>query len=447
MNTPADQGIPPVDIDLLIRPQWIIPIEPAGVTLSGHALAVSDGRILALLPDEEARQRFRPRQTMDLPGQVLLPGLVNLHTHAAMSLLRGFADDLPLMRWLNERIWPAEARHAGPDFVRAGTLLACAEMLCGGITTFNDMYFFPEAAAEAARRVGMRAVLGIIVIEFPTAYAADADDYLAKGLAVRDNLSDDPLLSFCLAPHAPYTVADKTFERVATLAAQLELPIHVHLHETRHEIDDSLKQHGVRPIERLRRLGLLGPQLIGVHAVHLDAGEIELLAHEGCHVAHCPTSNLKLASGIPPMSEIQARGLNFGLGTDGAASNNRLDLFHEMRHAALLAKGRSENAEALDAHSTLAAATIGGARALGLDARIGSLLPGKSADLCAVRLDDWLMQPCFDPASHLVYAAGREQVSHTWVAGELVMKNGEPLQIDISELLDITGLWHTRLTS
>jgi 5-methylthioadenosine/S-adenosylhomocysteine deaminase len=293
----------------------------------------------------------------------------------------------------------------------------------------------------------MRAVLGIIVIEFPTAYAADADDYLAKGLAVRDNLSDDPLLSFCLAPHAPYTVADKTFERVATLAAQLELPIHVHLHETRHEIDDSLKQHGVRPIERLRRLGLLGPQLIGVHAVHLDAGEIELLAHEGCHVAHCPTSNLKLASGIPPMSEIQARGLNFGLGTDGAASNNRLDLFHEMRHAALLAKGRSENAEALDAHSTLAAATIGGARALGLDARIGSLLPGKSADLCAVRLDDWLMQPCFDPASHLVYAAGREQVSHTWVAGELVMKNGEPLQIDISELLDITGLWHTRLTS
>jgi 5-methylthioadenosine/S-adenosylhomocysteine deaminase len=447
MNTPADQGIPPVDIDLLIRPQWIIPIEPAGVTLSGHALAVSDGRILALLPDDEARQRFRPRQTMDLPGQVLLPGLVNLHTHAAMSLLRGFADDLPLMRWLNERIWPAEARHAGPDFVRAGTLLACAEMLCGGITTFNDMYFFPEAAAEAARRVGMRAVLGIIVIEFPTAYAADADDYLAKGLAVRDNLSDDPLLSFCLAPHAPYTVADKTFERVATLAAQLELPIHVHLHETRHEIDDSLKQHGVRPIERLRRLGLLGPQLIGVHAVHLDAGEIELLAHEGCHVAHCPTSNLKLASGIPPMSEIQARGLNFGLGTDGAASNNRLDLFHEMRHAALLAKGRSENAEALDAHSTLAAATIGGARALGLDARIGSLLPGKSADLCAVRLDDWLMQPCFDPASHLVYAAGREQVSHTWVAGELVMKNGEPLQIDISELLDITGLWHTRLTS
>jgi 5-methylthioadenosine/S-adenosylhomocysteine deaminase len=447
MNTLTDQGIPPVEIDLLIRPQWIIPIEPAGVTLSGHALAVQDGCILALLPDDEARRRFLPRHTMELPGQVLLPGLVNLHTHAAMSLLRGFADDLPLMRWLNERIWPAEARHAGPDFVRAGTLLACAEMLCGGITTFNDMYFFPEATAAAARRVGMRAVIGIIVIEFPTGYASDAGDYLAKGLAVRDSLSSDPLLGFCLAPHAPYTVADKTFERIATLADQLEVPVHMHLHETRHEIEESLKQYGVRPIERLRRLGLLGPQLIAVHAVHLDPAEIELLTHEACHVAHCPSSNLKLASGIPPMSELQSRGLNFGLGTDGAASNNRLDLFHEMRHAALLAKGASENAEALDAHSTLAAATIGGARALGLDARIGSLLPGKAADLCAVRLDEWLMQPCFDPASHLVYAAGREQVTHTWVAGELVMKNGEPLQIGISELLDITGLWHTRLTS
>jgi 5-methylthioadenosine/S-adenosylhomocysteine deaminase len=402
---------------------------------------------VALLPDEEALQRFRPRQTLDLPGQVLLPGLVNLHTHAAMSLLRGYADDLPLMRWLGERIWPAESRHAGPDFVRDGTLLACAEMLRGGITTFNDMYFFPEAAAEAARRIGMRAVLGIVVIEFPTRYAADADDYLAKGLATRDALNDDPLLSFCLAPHAPYTVADKTFRNIATLAAQLEIPVHVHLHETAHEIEESLKQHGVRPIERLRRLGLLGPQLIAVHAVHLDPAEIALLAREACHVAHCPTSNLKLGSGIAPMAAAQSRGLNFGLGTDGAASNNRLDLFHEMRHAALLAKGASQNAEILDAHRTLEAATLGGARALGLDRRIGSLLPGKAADLCAVRLDEWLIQPCFDPASHLVYVAGREQVTHTWVEGKLVMSNGVPAQISISELLDVAGLWHTRLTS
>lgn len=447
MNPPAAPRSLPTDVDLLIRPEWIIPIEPAGVTLSGHALAVSDGRIVDLLPNDQAVQRFRPRQTLDLPGQVLLPGLVNLHTHAAMNLLRGYADDLPLMRWLSERIWPAESRHTGPDFVHAGSLLACAEMLRGGVTTFNDMYFFPEATASAAKRLGMRAVLGIIAIEFPTRYAADADDYLAKGLAIRDELGGDPLLSFCLAPHAPYTVADKTFGKIATLAAQLELPVHMHVHETRHEIEESLKQHGVRPIERLRQLGLLGPQLIAVHAVHLDPAEIELLAHEGCHLAHCPTSNMKLGSGIPPMAAIQSRGMNFGLGTDGAASNNRLDLFQEMRHAALLAKGASENAEALGAHAVLAAATIGGARALGLDSEIGSLLPGKAADLCAVRLDEWLLQPDFDPAAHLVYVAGREQVTHTWVAGTLVMNDGKPVKIGISELLDLAGLWHTHLTS
>ena len=447
MKPVAAPSANPADVDLLIRPQWIIPIEPARITLSGHALAVSDGRIVALLPNDEALQRFRPKQTLDLPGHVLIPGLVNLHTHAAMSLLRGYADDLSLMRWLSEYIWPAEARHAGPDFVRDGTLLACAEMVRGGITTFNDMYFFPAAAAEAARRIGMRAVLGLIAIEFPTRYAADADDYLTKGLAVRDELSGDPLLSFCLAPHAPYSVADKTFKSIATLAAQLEIPIHIHLHETLHEIEESLKQHGVRPVERLHRLGLLGPQLIAVHAVHLESNEIDLLAHEGCHVAHCPTSNMKLGSGIPLMTEIQSRGLSFGLGTDSAASNNRLDLFHEMRHAALLAKGASKNAEALDAHTTLHSATLAGARALGMDGRIGSLLPGKAADLCAVRLDEWLIQPCFDPASHLVYVADREQVTHTWVEGNLVMSNGIPTQISVSELLDVTGLWHTCLTS
>lgn len=447
MNAPRTLDTMPTNVDLLIRPRWIIPIEPAGVTLSEHSLVIDGGNILALLPNDQALQRFHPRQTLELPGEVLLPGLINLHTHAAMSLLRGYADDLPLMRWLSERIWPAESRHAGPDFVRAGTLLACAEMLRGGITTFNDMYFFPEAAAAAARQVGMRAVLGIVVIEFPTSYAADAEDYLAKGLAARDALRGSPLLSFCLAPHAPYTVTDKTFKNVATLAAQLEIPVHVHLHETGHEIEESLKQHGVRPIERLHRLGLLGPQLIAVHAVHLDSSEIDLLAREACHLVHCPTSNLKLGSGIAPISTVQSMGINFGLGTDGAASNNRLDLFQEMRHAALLAKGASRDAELLDAHTILAAATLGGARALGLDARIGSLIPGKAADLCAVRLDEWLIQPCFDPASHLVYVAGREQVSHTWVEGKLVMCDGVPLQIKVSELLDLTGLWHTRLTS
>lgn len=434
-------------VDLLLHPEWIIPIEPAGVTLADHSLAVDQGRIVDLLPRAEALRRFRPRETVFLPGQVLLPGLVNLHTHAAMTLLRGFADDLPLAVWLSERIWPAEARHVCPDFVYTGTLLACAEMLRGGITTFSDMYFFPEAAAAAIQHAGLRAALGLVILEFPTRYASDAADYLAKGLAMRDAWRDNPLLSFCIAPHAPYTVSDKTFEQVAMLAAQLDLPIHTHLHETRQEIEDSLRQHGVRPLERLRRLGLLGPQLIAVHAVHLDPAEIDLLRQEGCHIAHCPISNLKLGSGIAPLTAIHGHGLNFGLGTDGAASNNRLDLFQEMRFAALLAKGASEDAAVIDAHTVLHAATLGGARALGLDGQIGSLRPGKAADLCAVHLDDWLLQPYFDPATHLVHVAGREQVTQAWVGGRQMLRDGIPECIDLPELLKSVNLWHTRIAS
>lgn len=444
-NTAAAQ--PPRPIDLLLVPHWVIPIEPAGVVLEDHALAVDGGRIVALLPRSEAETRFAPRERVDLPTQVLMPGLVNLHTHAAMALMRGYADDMPLMRWLQEKIWPAEAQHVSAEFVRDGTLLACAEMLRGGVTCFNDMYFHPDAAAAAALELGMRAALGITVIEFPTRYAADAEDYLAKGLTARDALRDEPLISFCLAPHAPYTVADKTFERVATLAAQLDVPIHVHLHETRHEVEESVKQHGVRPLARLERLGLLDPRLIAVHAVHLNADEIGLLAEHGCHVAHCPTSTMKLASGIPLVAEMLAAGVRVGLGTDGAASNNRLDLFHEIRHAALLAKAASGDATALDAHTALRMATLDGAAALGLDARIGSLATGKQADLCAISLDDWTLQPCFDPASHLVYTAGREHVTHVWTDGKLRISNGDPVFFPQSRLREIARLWHTRLRS
>ena len=434
-----------VAIDLLIHPKWIIPIEPTGITLSDHALAINDGCIVDLLPYNKALGHYRPREELHLPNHVLLPGLVNLHTHAAMSLLRGYADDLPLNTWLSQRIWPAEARHLSVDFVRTGTLLACAEMLRGGITTFNDMYFFPEAAADAVHQSGMRAALGLVVLDHPTNYAADADDYLSKGLALRDTCKNNSLLNFCLAPHAPYTVSDKTFEKIATLSAQLEIPIHIHLHETRHEIDESIKQYGVRPIQRLRTLGLLGPQFIAVHAVHLEAAEIDQLDLTGCHIVFCPTSNLKLGSGIPNINDIHHRGINFGLGTDSAASNNRLDIFQEMRLSALLAKGVNEDATAITAHQALQAATLNGARALGLDQQIGSLLPGKAADLCAVRLDDWLLQPCFDPASHLVYTAGRDNVTHTWVSGKLQMHSGLPSNIDIQQLLAHTNLWHNRL--
>lgn len=434
-------------IDLLIEPRWLIPVEPHGVVLEDHAVAVSAGNIVDILPAKEALGRYQPAQRATLPQQVLIPGLVNLHTHAAMALLRGIADDLPLMDWLKTRIWPAEAKHVSAAFVRDGTLLACAEMLRGGITCFNDMYFFPEAAAEAAQSLGMRAVLGMVIIEFPTAYATDADDYISKGLAVRDRLRGEPLISFCMAPHAPYTVADKTFERIATLSAQLDLPIHVHLHETSGEIGQSLVQHGTRPLNRLQRLGLLGPGLIGVHAVHLDEPEIALLAENNCAVAHCPTSNMKLASGAAPIAKLSKQGVRIGLGTDGAASNNRLDLFQEMRHAGLLAKVSSGDAAVLNAHELLRMATLGGASAVGLDDRIGSIQAGKAADVCAIRLDALETSPCFDPASHLVYTAGREHVTHVWVNGVLQVENGLLRGCDTARLLDTVNLWQNKLTA
>jgi 5-methylthioadenosine/S-adenosylhomocysteine deaminase len=436
MNTP---------VDLLIEARWIVPVEPGDLVLENHAVVVDKGLIVAILPHDQAATRFAPRQFRQLKNHVIIPGLVNLHAHAAMTLLRGLADDLPLMDWLQNHIWPAEARHVSPQFVHDGTLLACTEMLLGGITCFNDMYFYPKAAAEAAISSGIRASIGLITLDFPTAYAADTDDYLAKGLSVRDEFREEALISFCLAPHAPYTVNDRSFVKVLTLAEQIELPIHLHLHETAQEINDSLRDFGMRPIERLRRLGLLSPGLIGVHAVHLNAEEIKLLAEYGCSIAHCPSSNLKLASGIAPITDLLDHGVNIGLGTDGAASNNRLDQFQEMRLAALLAKGQSGRANAVNAHQALRMATLSGAQALGLDATIGSIVPGKAADLCAVSLDDIGLAPCYDPVSHLVYSAGREHVSDVWVGGRIRVQDRQLLENNEIELIKLATLWQNKI--
>ncbi len=435
----------PQQIDLLIAPRWIVPVTPRGAVFDHHALAVRDGRIVDILPVEEALQRYAVARTLELPAHVLMPGLVNLHTHAAMNLMRGLADDLPLMRWLNERIWPAESAHMSEMFVQDGTLLACAEMVRGGVTCFSDMYFYPDAAAAAVQQSGMRASLGLVVLDFPTPYAADADDYLNKGLMARDRLRDQGRITTCLAPHAPYTVSDRSFEKVLTYAEQLDLNIHIHLHETCEEIAQSERDFGVRPLQRLAGLGLLGPNLIAAHGVHLTDGEIEQLAASGCHIAHCPTSNLKLASGIAPVGRMVERGLNVGLGTDGVASNNRLDLFGEMRLAALLAKGVTGNAEVLPAAQALEMATINGARALGMEAQIGSLEIGKMADMIALDLSGPETQPCYDVVSHLVYAAGREQVSHVWVAGDALLEDGELTRIEQRELLERTKSWQKRL--
>jgi 5-methylthioadenosine/S-adenosylhomocysteine deaminase len=430
---------------LLINARWVVPVEPAGTVLERHAVAVRDGVIEALLPAAEAARRFEGYARVDLPGHALIPGLVNAHTHAAMALMRGIADDLPLMRWLEEHVWPVEGKHVSAEFVRDGTLLACAEMLRGGVTCFNDMYFFPEAALEAALQAGMRAALGIIVIEFPSAYASDPQAYLSQGLALRDRWREHPLVSFCLAPHAPYTVSDDTFRRVARLAAELEIPVHVHVHETAHEVERSVAEHGVRPLARLERLGLLGPGLISVHSVHLAPEEIAALGRHRCSVAHCPSSNLKLASGIAPVARLLEAGVNVALGTDGAASNNRLDVFAEMRLAALLAKAAAGDAAVLPAHAALRAATLGGAVALGAEARFGSIVPGKAADLAAVALDGLELQPMYDVVSHLVYACGREHVTDVWVAGERVLRERELARVDLADLHARAALWQTKI--
>jgi 5-methylthioadenosine/S-adenosylhomocysteine deaminase len=434
-------------IDCLIEPRWIVPVEPAGAVLEGHAVAVRAGAIVALLPAADARARFAPARRYDLPVHALVPGLVNVHTHAAMALMRGLADDLPLMAWLKDHIWPAESRHVSPDFVYDGTLLACAELLRGGVTCANDMYFFPDSAAQAFHDAGMRAAIGLIAVEFPSAYAADAEDYLVKGLAARDRLAALPRLSFCMAPHAPYTVSDRTLTRVATLAEELDLPVHIHLHETAGEVKEAVAAHGVRPFARLEGLGLVTERLIAVHAVHLSAAEIAALARSGASVAHCPSSNLKLASGFAPVAEFLRHGVNVGLGTDGAASNNRLDLLQEMRTAALIAKAASGDAEALPAHAALRCATLGGARALGLGHAIGSIEVGKRADLCAVAVGALETQPCYDPVSHLVYACGREHVTHVWVDGEPVVEDRALRRIDPRDLEKRARLWQTRLAS
>ena len=428
-----------------IEARWVLPVEPDGVLLTDHTVLVADGVIREVLPTAAARASAPVAERVSLADHVVIPGLVNLHTHAAMTLLRGLADDLPLMEWLKGHIWPAEIKHASDQFVQDGTLIACAEMIRGGITCFNDMYFFPEAAARAALEAGMRAAIGIIVIDFPTAYASDPQDYLAKGLATRDAFKHERLLTFCMAPHAPYTVSDRSLAQVLTLAEQLDVPIHLHLHETDDEIGEERSRHGMRPLQRLHALGMLSPNLIAVHAIHVEASEIELMAAHGCHVAHCPSSNLKLASGFAPVARYLDAGVNVGLGTDGAASNNRLDLLQEMRLAALLAKAVSQRAEALPAHTAVRMATLAGAAALGLEHRLGSLVPGKEADLVAVNLSTLSMSPCFDPVSHLVYCAGRQDVSDVWIGGRRVLHSQRLTTLNETELLARALRWQERL--
>jgi 5-methylthioadenosine/S-adenosylhomocysteine deaminase len=436
-------------VETLISARWVLPVVPRGAVLPDHSVAIEDGRIVAVLPSALARSQLEPAQHIQLAHHALAPGLINAHGHAAMALLRGAGDDLPLARWLAERIWPLERALVSERFVYDGTRHAAAEMLRAGITCCNDMYFFPDAAARAFVDLGMRCVVGIIALQFPSAYATDADDYLRKGLQIRDALREEPLVSFTLAPHAPYTVDDPTLARIAMLAEELDLPVHIHLHETDAEIAESVQHHGTRPLARLDRLGLVSERLLAVHAVHLQPDEIALLAQRGASVAHCPASNLKLASGIAPIEALLRQGVRVTFGTDGAASNNRMDLFEEMRLAALLAKGAALDASALPAWQALECATITAAGALGLGERIGSIEVGKQADLIAVDLSELETQPCLDVVSQLVYCAGREHVHSVWVAGAQVLADRRLVRhgrdVDLATIAAAAASWQGQI--
>jgi len=434
-------------VDTLIHARWIIPVEPESVTYEHHTLVIDSGKIIDLLPTDFAKQKYQGTTTENLEDHALLPGLINCHTHAAMTLMRGIADDLPLMDWLQNHIWPLEQKWMSEAFVKDGTDLAIAEMILGGTTCFNDMYFFPEITAGQAIHHGIRAKVGLIVIDFPSVWAQNSDEYIEKGLALHDQLRLSDLCSTAFAPHAPYTVSDEPLQKIRTLADELDLPIHIHVHETHHEIEQAQTLTGQRPLQRLQELGLINPSLIAVHMTQLSDEEISLLAESGAHIVHCPESNLKLASGFCPVARCLAAGINVALGTDGAASNNDLDMFGEMRTAALLGKAVAGDASVIPAMTALRMATINGAKALGLDNCCGSLSLGKAADVIAIDLNYLETQPLYCPVSQIVYAASRQQVTDVWVAGKRLLKQRQLTTINIDELKTKIAKWQQCLST
>ncbi|MBX7270598.1 MULTISPECIES: TRZ/ATZ family hydrolase [Stutzerimonas stutzeri subgroup] len=433
-------------LDLLLFPTWLVPVEPAGVVLKGHGLGVRDGRI-ALIAPRAVALKYQAIETRELEGMLLAPGLINAHGHAAMTLFRGLADDLPLQRWLKDHIWPAESRWVDEDFVRCGTELAIAEQLKGGITCFSDMYFYPSVVSELVHKHGVRAQITIPVLDFPVPDARDADEALRKGVALFDDLKHHPRITIAFGPHAPYSVADDKLESIRVLVAEMDAGIHMHVHETAHEVQEALRKHGERPLARLARLQLLGPRFQAVHMTQVDDDDLALLTEHNCSVIHCPESNLKLASGFCPVERLWEAGINVAVGTDGAASNNDLDLLGETRTAALLAKAVAGSATALDAHRALRMATLNGARALGIDEHTGSLEIGKFADLVALDLSGLAQQPVYDPVSQLIYSTSRDAVRHVWVGGKQLLESGRLTRMDEQQVIANARQWGERISS
>jgi 5-methylthioadenosine/S-adenosylhomocysteine deaminase len=416
-------------------------MDAPGKVLEGHALALCGSRIVAVGPSAELRVAHPFAQEIPLPTHAVLPGLINAHTHSPMTLLRGYADDLPPQAWLEQKIWPAENRIMSEEYACDGSLLAIAEMLLGGTTTFTDMSFFADQTARIADACGIRAQLASPVFDFPTAWGSGPDDYIAKATRLRDRYRHHERINVLFGPHAPHSVSDAPLHKLAMLAEELDIGIHIHLHENAAEIAQALASHGLRPLQRLQQLDLLSPRLQAVHMTQLNHADIELLAAHKVNVVHCPASNMKRASGICPVRDLLAAGVNVALGTDGCASNNSLDMFADMKLAALLAKSATGDAAAVKAWDALAMATRNGALALGRDHDLGTLEAGKLADFIAVDLNHPNTQPVYDPASTLVYSAQRSQVSHMWVHGQLLVRDHRLTRLDLDDCLERARRW------
>ena len=436
---------PSAPLDLLLLPSWLVPVEPAGVVLKEHGLGIRDGCIVYIGPRAEAI-RQATLETLELPGMLLSPGLINAHGHAAMTLFRGLADDLPLMTWLEEHIWPAEGKWVNEDFVRDGTDLAIAEQIKGGITCFSDMYFFPKVAADRVHVSGMRAQITVPVLDFPIPGARTTDEALHTGVELFNDLIHHPRITVAFGPHAPYTIGDDNLEKIRVIADELDAMIQMHVHETAFEVGQAVELSGERPLARLNRLGMLGPRFQAVHMTQISDEDLALLVESNSSVIHCPESNLKLASGFCPVERLWQAGVNVAVGTDGAASNNDLDLLGETRTAALLAKAVAGSATALDAHRALRMATLNGARALGIAQVTGSLEIGKAADIVAFDLSGLAQQPIYDPVSQLIYATGRDCVSHVWVAGKQLLENRRLTRMDEQALCETAIAWGQRIS-
>ncbi|MBF0565941.1 MAG: amidohydrolase [Nitrospirae bacterium] len=419
-------------------------VDGDNVILNG-SVAVKGGKILAAGPYSEINERFIAKKVIGGPGKVVLPGLINTHTHAAMVYFRGLADDLPLKEWLECFIWPAENKWLSTEFCADAVSLACLEMLKSGVTTYNDMYFFQDGCARVVKEMGMRAVLGVGVLDFPSVSAKTTAEYLANAEEFLHKWKGDDLVTPCVSPHAPYTCSTETFRKAKALAEKYDVPLHTHLSETRYEVNTIKERYGKTPIEYLEEIGFLDSRLVAAHCVWVEDNEIEILARRGVGVSHCVESNLKLASGISPVVKMLKEGVKVTFGTDGAASNNDLDIFTEMAIAARLHKAISDDPTVLSARQTLAMATRDGAGVLGLADKVGTLVSGKSADLVVADLNKPHLTPFYDIYSLIVYSMRASDVDTVMVGGQVVVENRKCLTADEGAIMEKAWWWKNRI--